>query len=343
MMWILFIILGIICGILAYVICDTLSVRSLLGKIQFTDEQKKIKQGLIEKKNVAVKEMTDEIQTAIREKRYELVKLDKELEEYSNRNTKRILQLDDDYERTRKAYEQMDKEAEAERQKKNEECIAAATEQREQKIAALQKNYEDNREQLKINFQNFSDEINLKKAALTEEIKAFEQRQSALIERFKKDEELRHQRDFYHIQIDSLSKSDIEKLKQMAPGFSRPEIFYKLLYETYYKAQMEELFKRVLGDNKDKGGIYKITNINNEKVYIGKTTKLIDRWRIHAKRGCNIERIAGQIYEAMYKEGLENFTWEIVEICPKEEQTEKEKYWTEFYKSNQWGYNIRTG
>lgn len=96
--------------------------------------------------------MTDEIQTAIREKRYELVKLDKELEEYSNRNTKRMLQLDDDYERTRKAYEQMDKEAEAERQKKNEEYIAAATEHREQKIAALQKNYEDNKEQLKINF-----------------------------------------------------------------------------------------------------------------------------------------------------------------------------------------------
>ena len=66
MMWVLFIILGIICGILTYVICDTLSVRSLLGKIHFTDEQEKIKQGLIEKKNVAVKEMTDEIQKAIR-------------------------------------------------------------------------------------------------------------------------------------------------------------------------------------------------------------------------------------------------------------------------------------
>ena len=56
-----------------------------------------------------------------------------------------------------------------------------------------------------------------------------------------------------------MSASDIAKLKSMAPGFSRPEIFYKLLYETYYKVLIEELFKRVLGENKDKGGIYKIT------------------------------------------------------------------------------------
>jgi len=178
---------------------------------------------------------------------------------------------------------------------------------------------------------------------LTEEIKAFEHRQAAIIEQFKKDEEVRKQRDFYHITINSAYKSDIAKLKQMAPGFSRPELFYKLLYDTYYKPPIEELFKRVLGDNKDKGGIYKITNINNEKVYIGKSVKFIDRWRTHAKRGCNIERISGQIYEAMFDEGLENFSFEIVEICSKDQQTEREKYWIEFYKSNQWGYNIRNG
>jgi hypothetical protein len=45
----------------------------------------------------------------------------------------------------------------------------------------------------------------------------------------------------------------------------------------------------------------------------------------------------------MFDEGLENFTWEIVEVCPKEEQTEKEKYWIEFYHSDQYGYNIRKG
>lgn len=124
-----------------------------------------------------------------------------------------------------------------------------------------------------------------------------------------------------------MEKADIVKLKDLSVAFSKPEVLYKIIYEMYYKAKMEELFKRVLGDLKDKGGIYKITNINNGKAYVGKTTEFLSRFRTHAKRGCGLERIAGQIYDAMFKEGLENFTWEVIENCPKEKQTEREKYW----------------
>lgn len=340
---ILLIIACLICGFFGWLICDALSVKSIKGKIKFTSEQEKVKKGLVEKKDAAVKEMTDEIQKEIADKQAALCEYDHKLSSKKNQYIKDVEYLDAQYAATREEYAKMDKEAELERQKENAEIVAAATAERERKIANVQAQYEKDKEQLRVNFQTFSDEINTKKAALTEEIKAFEQRQAAIVAQFKKDEEARKQRDFYHISLDSLTLSDIAKLKSMAPGFSRPEIFYKLLYETYYKTQIEELFKRVLGDKKDKGGIYKITNINDEKVYIGKTTKFIDRWRTHAKRGCNIERIAGQIYEAMFKEGLENFTWEIVEVCPKEEQTEKEKYWIEFYHSDQYGYNIRKG
>ena len=103
------------------------------------------------------------------------------------------------------------------------------------------------------------------------------------------------------------------------------------------------MFKRVLGDKKESGGIYKITNINNNKVYIGKTTNFISRWRTHAKRGCGLERISGQLYDAMFEDGLENYMWEIVEVCQKEEQTQKEKDWIRFYKSNEYGYNQKVG
>lgn len=340
---ILLIIACIIIGAVTYFCCDALSVSSLKNKIHFNNEQEKIKQGLVEKKEAAEKEMTDEIMKSIQDKKEQMAAINHQYEIRKTEYNKQVSQLDQQYQATRDAYAKMDKEAEAERQKENAEIVAAATKEREQKIAAVNAQYEKEKDELKVNFQTFSDEINLKKAALTEEIKAFEARQAAIVAQFKKDEETRKQRDFYHISIDSMSVNDIAKLKSMAPSFSRPEIFYKLLYETYYKALMEELFKRVLGDNKDKGGIYKITNINDEKVYIGKTTKFIDRWRTHAKRGCNIERIAGQIYDALFKEGLENFTWEIVEVCPKEEQTEKEKYWIEFYHSDQYGYNMKKG
>jgi len=32
-------------------------------------------------------------------------------------------------------------------------------------------------------------------------------------------------------------------------------------------------------------GIYKITNINNGKVYIGQAVNIAERWRQHIKRG----------------------------------------------------------
>lgn len=158
----------------------------------------------------------------------------------------------------------------------------------------------------------------MKRETLTEEIQEYEKKQKEIIARFKLDEERRQQANFYKVKVNEMEKQDIIKLKTLSTSFSKPEILLKLIYETYYKIRLEEMFKRVLGENKDKGGIYKITNINNQKVYIGKTTNFLTRWRTHAKRGCGIERIKGQLYDAMFDEGLENFIWEIVEVCSKE-------------------------
>lgn len=343
MMWTLYSLVGIIVAIFTYIAVDYLTINKHRKKFNFSKEEEKVKKTLTQKKEAYEKEMTAEIQSAIEEKRQQLHTIDKEYWDKFQSYGKNIAKLDRDYQATRDQYEEMDRIAEEKRQQENAEIIAAAAREREQKIASINAQYEKDKDAIKANFQTFSDEINLKKAALTEEIKAFEEKQTKIIERLRKDEELREERDFYHITLSSVEKSDIEKLKAMAPGFSRPEIFYKILYETYYKAKMEEMFKRVLTTEKNSGGIYKITNINNEKVYVGKTTDFISRWRIHAKRGCNIERIAGQIYEAMFQEGLENFTFEIIEICSKEEQTSREKYWIEFYHSDQYGYNIRKG
>lgn len=154
---------------------------------------------------------------------------------------------------------------------------------------------------------------------------------------------MKQKQDFYHISLNDVEKRDVVQLKKLALEFSKPEIIFKLLYEVYYKNRLEELFKRVIGDNKGKGGIYKITNIENQKVYIGRTVDYLSRWRTHAKRGCNIERISGQLYDAMFTEGLENFTFEIVEVCDKDEQAAKEKYWIQFYHSDLYGYNGNKG
>lgn len=89
--------------------------------------------------------------------------------------------------------------------------------------------------------------------------------------------------------------------------------------------------------------VYKITNLLNGKIYIGKTERsLIERWREHCKpsSGClGIQR-------AIQKYGKENFTVEQIDVaCDEIELNKKEMYWIEFYNSTNKhkGYNLTFG
>ena len=43
----------------------------------------------------------------------------------------------------------------------------------------------------------------------------------------------------------------------------------------------------------------------------------------------------------MYEQGVENFTFEILEECLPEELNDKEKYWIDFYNGVEYGYNMK--
>ena len=77
---------------------------------------------------------------------------------------------------------------------------------------------------------------------------------------------------------------------------------------------MEAMFKRVLGNNADKGGIYKITNLLTEQCYIGQSVNISDRWKQHCKCGLGIEASATNIlYNSMQQNGIWNFSFELLE------------------------------
>lgn len=83
-------------------------------------------------------------------------------------------------------------------------------------------------------------------------------------------------------------------------------------------------------------GIYKITNIINNKCYIGKSSNIEARLNYHQKRyndkGSEWDKL---LYKAIRKYGLENFTFEIIEEInnyTNEIANEREKYWIAFYK-----------
>ena len=90
--------------------------------------------------------------------------------------------------------------------------------------------------------------------------------------------------------------------------------------------------------------IYKITNILNDKIYIGKTNSTIEqRWKQHCSDRKRTRCEKRPLYDAMNKYGIENFTIEEVEQCSPEEASEREKYWIEYYGSFKNGYNATSG
>lgn len=167
---------------------------------------------------------------------------------------------------------------------------------------------------------------------------------NALIEQFKKDEEARKEADFYRIPITPTAQNDINKLKGVAAQLNNPSTLYKLIWKEYYENGFNAMIGRVLGDDKDSIGIYKITNIKNQMCYIGQTKAgFKNRWRTHAKRAVKAEDgTSNRLYQDMWENGLENYTFQIVEKCTPDKLTEREKFYIDFFNSKEWGFNSKT-
>lgn len=100
------------------------------------------------------------------------------------------------------------------------------------------------------------------------------------------------------------------------------------------------------------GYIYKITNIINNKIYIGLTMTTIEqRWQSHIKTAYskNSKDYNNLLKKAIRKYGKENFIIEQIDAADTlEELKEKEKYWIKHYNSfcllqDSWGYNLTRG
>jgi group I intron endonuclease len=116
-----------------------------------------------------------------------------------------------------------------------------------------------------------------------------------------------------------------------------------LLYDNYVKKPVDEMVKRVL-KGESPCGIYKITRLKTGEIYIGKSTDIKSRWQQHSKSAYHCGTIShSTLHTIMEKDGIENFTWEVLEEVPKDKLGEREKYWIQYYDSKNFGLNEKAG
>lgn len=148
---------------------------------------------------------------------------------------------------------------------------------------------------------------------------------------------------FYTVQLDDNSIHDISLLEEIRNKLTKTDLLNKLIYDNYISKPVNEMIKRVLS-GRAPCGIYKITRLKTGEIYIGKSTDIKARWQQHAKSAFHCGTISHSLlHTTMERDGIQNFSWELLEELPKDKIGEREKYWIDFYNTKQYGLNQREG
>ena len=178
---------------------------------------------------------------------------------------------------------------------------------------------------------------------LTKEIAEYSAKQVAINEAILRQRALEEQQDFYRVCLGPEAANDVEILKEARRNLKKPEIIDKIIYDNYIAKPVLEMIKRVL-QNTTCSGIYKITCQETNEIYIGKSTDIKNRWQQHCKTAFNCGTIASSLlHKKMQQYGIENFTFELLEVVPKDKLSEREKFYIDFYKTKETGLNERNG
>ena len=166
---------------------------------------------------------------------------------------------------------------------------------------------------------------------------------AAAIEAARREKDIENNLTFYCLDISDADKRDIAKLEALKPSLNKPRVLSMLIWQTWFQKPLKALSANVVGAT-DATGIYKITNIKTKECYIGQAIHIKDRFIEHAKCGLGIDTPAGnKLYKAIQEFGLWNFSFEVLEECPREQLNEKEKYYIDLYSSYDYGYNSTRG
>lgn len=178
---------------------------------------------------------------------------------------------------------------------------------------------------------------------LKQSVEDYRAKQEVINQEILRRRELEEQSDFYRVCLSQEAIDDITLLQLTRQKLKKPEILDKIIYDSYVAKPVLEMIKRVL-QNGTCSGIYKITCQETKEIYIGKSTDIKNRWQQHCKTAFNCGTIASSLlHRKMQQYGIENFTFELLEVVPKDQLSEREKFYINFYKTKEVGLNERNG
>lgn len=178
---------------------------------------------------------------------------------------------------------------------------------------------------------------------ITEELDDFKKRRDTVNEEILRQKKIEEDEKFYKINLDSGTLHDLNLLESIKPKLLKIDLIQKLEYNSYIDKPTKEMIKRVL-NGQAPSGVYKITRLKTGEIYVGQATDIKKRWTEHAKScfGCGTISYS-TLHRTMAEDGIQNFTWELLEEVPKDKLREREKFWIKFYDSKNYGLNEKVG
>ena len=207
----------------------------------------------------------------------------------------------------------------------------------------IEREFENSIETLDISYATVQDQYLSKIDSVKADLDKITKTRAATMEAQLNEERIKKEKEFYSIKLSALELKDVKVLRSIEPQLNNPRVLSMLIWQTFYRDKMTEVCNNVLG-LPIVSGIYKITNQLNGICYIGQAVDIAKRWKDHAKCGLGIDApVSNKLYIAMQQDGLENFTWELLEKCSSAELNEKEKFYIELYQAKEYGYNSTKG
>ena len=308
-------------------------------KDYFKEEWKQEEQQLKDKLKIKTDGLEKEWQGAFQKHHMQLSTLDNEIQKYET-----ILAEKE------KRYNEVNQDLDLYRQGKIKEIDGTAAEYEQRKRQAIDHAIEEHKlslqqqsGQLQKELQEQEDKLKSEIETIKSELEAERSKRAAINEEILRQKKLEEQQDFFRIQLNPDDSNDIELLRSITPRLRHPEAINKVIWTGYYQKPLAELRKRIL-TNGDVSGVYKITRLKTNEIYIGQTTSIDKRWQEHVKSALGVGTLASsQLHRAMATDGCENFTFELLEVVPKDKLRERESYYIDFYDSKTYGLNSVTG